>query len=214
MPTLPAQVVTNPPQGWELKQSGKAPRGRAEWSLVPVQMVLCAGSGTVSVWLRSQGRMLEAVTPPTPSIAGYQGRLHSLRGRYSLGVWPWDRGIPLRFPKSSPEHPSPPQWHLLSCPSTGYRTTRSLMSLCTSLLLMPLDAEPLTVCFNRELKHAWRDLNIDDPPLRIHPDDSQRQTWSVSPKHCHHCCVHWLLIEGLTGTLLLCFQKPLKLHKT
>lgn len=147
MPTLPAQVVTNPPQGRELKHSGKAPRGRAEWSLVSVQMVLCAGSGTVSVWLRSRGRTLGAATPPTPSIAESLGRLHNLRGCYNIGVRPWDST--LRFPKSSPEHPSPPQWYLSPSDSTRYRTTKSLTSLCTSLLLLSLDAEPLSLAETR-----------------------------------------------------------------
>lgn len=160
-------------KGGSSSTAERPPRGRAEWSLVSVQMVLCAGSGTVSVWLRSRGRMLEAATPPTPSFSGSRGRLRNLRGRYSLGVRPWDRSISLRFPESSPEHPSPPQWYLLPCSSTGYRTTGSLMSLCT----LPLEAEPLTVYSNRKLKHAWRGLNIDDPPLRIHIDDSQRQAW-------------------------------------
>lgn len=61
MPTLPAQVVTNPPQGWKLEHSGKAPRGRAERSLVPVYMVSCAGSGTISVWLRRRVELQLAI---------------------------------------------------------------------------------------------------------------------------------------------------------
>lgn len=77
----PLRWLLIPLEGGELRRSGKAPRGRAErWRLVPLHMVHCGGSGTISVWLRSRGGMLgaaQATTPPTPltlTLAQPRGR--------------------------------------------------------------------------------------------------------------------------------------------
>lgn len=147
MPALPAEVVTNLPQGWELKWSGKAPCGRAEWSLHGENG--CLRRRWHHHRLAEEPRQgARSCNTSHSSLSGSQRRLHNLRGwtRKDLG---WRRSA---------------RAALCPCSSAG----------------CPSDVPPLFLTmqslwrFQHWLEHAWRDLNIDEPPSGVHADRSQR----------------------------------------